>query len=110
MSQAPFLPKQAYPRTPELLAELMGDVSYDMVIYALDKLIPPIQDGATIHDNGSGPGPVTRAIIDRYPSTSISIHGTDIFEQMVQGYATTFANLSNAAIECCHGRRGEHFT
>ena len=99
MAEAPFTPKQAYPRSAELLAELMGDVSYDMVIYALDKVIPPIQDGAIIHDNGSGPGPVTRAIVTRYPSTFITIYGTDLFEQMVQGYAASWAELANTSIK-----------
>lgn len=76
----------------------MGNVSYDAAIHALKHLIPPIPNGSSIHDNGSGPGVVAQAIIDECPSSSLHIHGTDIDPTMVQAYSAAFAKFTNSAI------------
>jgi len=85
MTTINFIPKQAHPHTPtpELMAELMGNVSYDVAINALISLVSPISDGASLHDIGSSTGVVTQAIIDSYPSVSISIHDSDNYVAMV---------------------------
>lgn len=55
-----------------------GLVTEQFASYNLSNL-PPIQDGAVIHDNACGSGTVSRLIVSSpNPSSSIKIHATDI--------------------------------
>jgi ubiquinone/menaquinone biosynthesis C-methylase UbiE len=76
MASARFFPKQAVKFDGAIAQELQGDVS-ESIAREVIKVVPPIQSGWVIHDNGCGYGSVTGEIMASGVPTDITIHSTD---------------------------------
>jgi ubiquinone/menaquinone biosynthesis C-methylase UbiE len=99
-SQAPFIPKQAPARIPELNAMVMGRTSEDIASHILKDILPPLDAKSVIHDNGAGPGPVTQTIFELYPTNDFTIYATDNNPHMLAGLdAAIQANKWEAAVK-----------
>ncbi|KAI1778802.1 S-adenosyl-L-methionine-dependent methyltransferase [Hypoxylon cercidicola] len=88
-----FMPKKCFPRTSWLLGAMIGESTISVARKYLNELIPPIDPGAIIHDNGCGTGAVTRAILEMYPepltsATKTIIHATDINPAFIDDFGT----------------------
>ncbi|KAI0455765.1 S-adenosyl-L-methionine-dependent methyltransferase [Xylaria acuta] len=86
-SEIKFVPKQVIPSTPQLYDELVGSCFGSLAKVSL-TFIPPIADGAVIHDVGCGTGVGTAAVVEAISgkSLNVSIKGTDINEGALKVY------------------------
>ncbi|KAI0401580.1 S-adenosyl-L-methionine-dependent methyltransferase [Xylaria palmicola] len=82
-----FVPKQALAPTPQLYDELVTD-SMENLARASLTFLPPIADGAVIHDDGCGTGAASAAVVEAIAgkSLSVSIKATDINEEALKVY------------------------
>lgn len=82
-----FVPKPALSPTAELYDELTGDGMENLAKATIAQM-PPIPDGAVVHDNGCGTGAATAAILASLSGSaaSLSIKGTDVNENALDVY------------------------
>ncbi|KAI1457515.1 S-adenosyl-L-methionine-dependent methyltransferase [Annulohypoxylon moriforme] len=101
-----FVPKQAITKDLDLYAEIVANSTQDIARAILD-ILPPIQPGCKIHDNGCGAGEVTSCIMERDPPPSIHIEGTDIDEPYLdrfrarateKGWPVNIANMCGGSL------------
>lgn len=82
-----FVPKQALAPTPQLYDELVSDSMENLAKMSL-TLIPRINSGAMINDNGCGTGAATAAVVTslKGSAASVAVKGNDINEDALKIY------------------------